>query len=128
LRRGQAAQVPHPLQQFRRAIITKHDLAQAVVFDLAAIRSIIEGVRPGMQIFEVSSKMGAGLEIVVDFLRNQLAKFPSGQHRRRKTPPAYFHHTATNHANQTSSALRGLTTNLVRITLRGEPTANVCTM
>jgi hypothetical protein len=60
------------------------------VFDLAAIRSIIEGVRPGMQIFEVSSKMGAGLEIVVDFLRNQLAKFPSGQHRRRKNASSLF--------------------------------------
>lgn len=45
-------------------------------------------------------------------------KFTSGLYRRQKTPPAYFHHTATNHANRTSFASGGLTTNLVRITLR----------
>ncbi len=55
------------------AIITKMDLAEAAEFDLAAARRNIEGVRPGMQIFEVSAKTGAGMDVVVDFLRSQLA-------------------------------------------------------
>jgi hydrogenase nickel incorporation protein HypB len=55
------------------AIITKMDLAEACEFDLAAARRNIEGVRPGMKIFEVSSKTGAGMDIVADFLRTQLA-------------------------------------------------------
>ena len=54
------------------AIITKMDLADACEFDLAAARNNIEGVRPGMKIFEVSSKTGLGMETVTDFLRNQL--------------------------------------------------------
>jgi hydrogenase nickel incorporation protein HypB len=56
------------------AIITKMDLAAAAEFDVAAARRNIEGVRPGMQIFEVSSKTGAGMDIVADFLRTQLAR------------------------------------------------------
>ena len=55
------------------AIITKMDLADACEFDLAAARNNIEGVRPGMKIFEVSSKTGLGMETVTDFLRNQLS-------------------------------------------------------
>jgi hydrogenase nickel incorporation protein HypB len=56
------------------AIITKMDLAEACEFDLAAARRNIEGVRPGMKVFEVSSKTGAGMDIVADFLRNQFAR------------------------------------------------------
>lgn len=56
------------------AIITKMDLADAAEFDLAAARRNIEGVRPGMQIFEVSAKTGAGMDVVVEFLRSQLAR------------------------------------------------------
>jgi hydrogenase nickel incorporation protein HypB len=55
------------------AIITKMDLAEAAEFDLAAARRNIESVRPGMQIFEVSSKTGIGMEDVVAFLRARLA-------------------------------------------------------
>ncbi len=44
------------------ALITKMDLAEAVEFDLAAARQNIESVRPGMKIFEVSAKTGAGVE------------------------------------------------------------------
>ncbi|MEO7030062.1 MAG: hydrogenase nickel incorporation protein HypB [Acidobacteriaceae bacterium] len=55
------------------AIITKMDLAEAAEFDLATARRNIEGVRPGMRIFEVSAKTGAGMDVVVDFLRSQLA-------------------------------------------------------
>ncbi|MDQ2925511.1 MAG: hydrogenase nickel incorporation protein HypB [Acidobacteriota bacterium] len=55
------------------AIITKMDFAEAAEFDLATARRNIEGVRPGMRIFEVSAKTGAGMDVVVDFLRSQLA-------------------------------------------------------
>jgi hydrogenase nickel incorporation protein HypB len=56
------------------AVITKMDLAGPADFDLAAARRNIEGVRPGMQIFEVSSKTGLGMEDVVVFLRAQLRR------------------------------------------------------
>ncbi|MEO6964437.1 MAG: hydrogenase nickel incorporation protein HypB [Acidobacteriaceae bacterium] len=55
------------------AIITKMDLAEAAEFDVAAVRRNIEGVRPGMRTFEVSSKTGLGMENVVEFLRGQLS-------------------------------------------------------
>jgi len=44
------------------AVITKMDLAEAVEFDLQAARASIQAVRPGMQVFEVSSKTGAGMD------------------------------------------------------------------
>jgi hydrogenase nickel incorporation protein HypB len=53
------------------AIITKMDLADAAEFDLPAARRNIQGVRPGMTIFEVSSKAGTGMNEVVDFLLAQ---------------------------------------------------------
>ncbi len=53
------------------AVITKMDLAEAAEFDVAAARRNIEGVRPGMEIFEVSSKTGLGIDEVVAFLRAQ---------------------------------------------------------
>jgi hydrogenase nickel incorporation protein HypB len=56
------------------AIITKMDLANAADFDLAAARHNIESVRPGMKVFEVSSKTGLGMEEVFDFLHAQLAR------------------------------------------------------
>ena len=56
------------------AILTKMDLAEAAEFDLAAARRNIEGVRPGMRIFEVSSKTGHGMDQVVAFLEAQLER------------------------------------------------------
>jgi hydrogenase nickel incorporation protein HypB len=56
------------------AVITKMDLAGPAEFDIAAARRNIEGVRPGMRIFEVSSKTGLGMEDVVGFLQAQLAR------------------------------------------------------
>lgn len=53
------------------AIITKMDLADAADFDLAAARRNIESVRPGMQVFQVSSKTGLGIRDVIDFMRAQ---------------------------------------------------------
>src|SRR3984893_17235809 len=53
------------------AVITKMDMAHAAEFDLAAARRNIEGVRPGMKIFEVSSKVGTGMDDVVAYLLAQ---------------------------------------------------------
>jgi hydrogenase nickel incorporation protein HypB len=43
------------------AVITKMDLAGAADFDLAAARSSINAVRPGMAILEVSARSGEGM-------------------------------------------------------------------
>jgi hydrogenase nickel incorporation protein HypB len=51
------------------AVITKMDIAGAVEFDLEAARANIQSVRPGMKIFEVSSKTGAGMD---EFLKEGL--------------------------------------------------------
>jgi hydrogenase nickel incorporation protein HypB len=56
------------------AIITKMDLADAADFDLVAARRNIESVRPGMKVFEVSSKTGIGMREVLEFLHAQLAR------------------------------------------------------
>lgn len=45
------------------AVITKIDLAGAVEFDEAAALASIQAVRPGMQVFQVSAKTGAGIGI-----------------------------------------------------------------
>jgi hydrogenase nickel incorporation protein HypB len=55
------------------AVITKMDMAEAAEFDLAAVRRNIESVRPGMQVFEVSSKTGLGIDRVLEFLKVQLS-------------------------------------------------------
>jgi hydrogenase nickel incorporation protein HypB len=55
------------------ALITKTDLAAAVEFDGAAARRSIQAVRPGMEVFEVSAKTGAGLARLLDFLRSRRA-------------------------------------------------------
>ncbi len=54
------------------AVITKMDLAEAVEFDRNAAHESIEAVRPGMQIFEVSSKTGAGMDEWLEFLELNL--------------------------------------------------------
>ncbi len=54
------------------AVITKMDMAEAAEFDLTAARLNIENVRPGMRIFEVSAKTGAGMPAVFAFLEAQL--------------------------------------------------------
>jgi hydrogenase nickel incorporation protein HypB len=55
------------------AIITKIDMAKAAEFNLGAARHNLESVRPGMQIFEVSSKTGSGMDAVLEFLRARLS-------------------------------------------------------
>lgn len=51
------------------AIITKIDLADAVEFNRDAAHQNIRAVRPGMDIMEVSSKSGQGMEEFLEFLR-----------------------------------------------------------
>jgi hydrogenase nickel incorporation protein HypB len=55
------------------------DLATAAEFDLAAARHNIESVRPGMQVFEVSSKTGVGMKDVLSFLHAQRARSRESQ-------------------------------------------------
>ncbi|CAN5421669.1 hydrogenase nickel incorporation protein HypB [soil metagenome] len=50
------------------AVITKMDLAEAVEFDKKAAYESIQAVRPGMRVFEVSSKTGAGMDDWLEFL------------------------------------------------------------
>lgn len=54
------------------AIITKMDLAAAVEFDLQAAHRSIQSVRPGMQILEVSSKTGQGMDEWLQFLQSRI--------------------------------------------------------
>jgi hydrogenase nickel incorporation protein HypB len=53
------------------AVITKLDLAAAVEFDLTGARDCIQRVRPGMKVFEVSSKTGEGMNELIQFLASQ---------------------------------------------------------
>jgi hydrogenase nickel incorporation protein HypB len=55
------------------ALLTKCDLAAVAEFDAAAARRSIEAVRPGMEVFEVSAKTGAGLEAWLDYLHRRRA-------------------------------------------------------
>ncbi len=55
------------------AVITKMDLAAAVEFNLPAAHDSIQRVRPGMRVFEVSAKTGAGMEGWLQFLQTQTA-------------------------------------------------------
>lgn len=61
------------------AIITKTDIAEAVEFDLAKAKESIEQVRPGMRIFELSAKTGAGMQEWTDWLRKQISSSKSSQ-------------------------------------------------
>ena len=54
------------------AVITKMDLVAAAEFDLATAKRNIQSVRPGMQIFEVSSKTGQGMNQTLSFLEARL--------------------------------------------------------
>ncbi len=54
------------------AVITKLDLAAAVEFNSVAAHANIQAVRPGMKIFEVSSKTGEGIKDFLRFLTEQV--------------------------------------------------------
>lgn len=51
------------------ALITKVDLADAVDFDYVAAEQSVHAVRPGMRMFTVSTKTGAGMEGWMAFVR-----------------------------------------------------------
>jgi hydrogenase nickel incorporation protein HypB len=53
------------------AVITKMDLAAAVEFDRAAAHRNIQSVRPGMAVFEVSVKSGAGMGDLIGWVETQ---------------------------------------------------------
>ena len=50
------------------AVITKMDLAKAVEFDESTAMANIQAVRPGMKVFKVSAKTGAGMDQYLQFL------------------------------------------------------------
>ena len=54
------------------AVITKMDLAVATEFDAELADRNIQAVRPGIQIFHVSSKTGEGMEAFVGYLNSRL--------------------------------------------------------
>jgi hydrogenase nickel incorporation protein HypB len=56
------------------AVITKLDLAAATGCDLEAVRRNIQAVRPGMDVFGVSAKTGAGMDELQHFLESRHIK------------------------------------------------------
>jgi hydrogenase nickel incorporation protein HypB len=63
------------------AIVTKIDLAEAVGFDAAEAHRSIQAVRPGMPVFEVSARTGAGMDRVLGLLdarRAEARSAPAG--------------------------------------------------
>lgn len=65
------------------AIITKMDLAAAVEFPLGLAHRNVQSVRPGMQVFEVSSKTGEGMDPILNWLSQQLSFKPNGTHENK---------------------------------------------
>ena len=56
------------------AIVTKIDLADAVEFDWAAASANIQAVRPGMQVFRLSTKSGEGIDDFLKYLETRLSE------------------------------------------------------
>jgi hydrogenase nickel incorporation protein HypB len=56
------------------AVITKMDLAAAAEFNSSAARANIQAVRPGMLVFELSTKSGEGIRDYFDFLATSLTQ------------------------------------------------------
>lgn len=56
------------------AVITKIDVAEAVECDLKIAHQSIQSVRPGIRVFEVSSKTGDGMSELIRFLTSKLAE------------------------------------------------------
>jgi len=52
------------------AVVTKIDLAEAVEFDWGAAESSIAAVRPALPVLRVSSKTGAGMSGLIEFLKS----------------------------------------------------------
>jgi hydrogenase nickel incorporation protein HypB len=56
------------------AVLTKIDMLEAAEFDVEAARRNIQSVRPGMRVFEVSAKTGAGMDAWLAFLESKLPR------------------------------------------------------
>ena len=56
------------------AVITKIDLAEACEFRREEAVANISGIRPGIEIFEVSAKKGTGFERWISYLRSAVAQ------------------------------------------------------
>jgi len=56
------------------AIVTKSDLSAAVEFDWELARRNIQAVRPGMRVFRLSAKTGAGTDEYLAFLAGHLTE------------------------------------------------------
>ena len=59
---------PSIFQTADAAIITKMDLAEAVEFSRETAHRNIQQVRPGIAVFELSTKTGFGVENVIDWI------------------------------------------------------------
>jgi hydrogenase nickel incorporation protein HypB len=59
------------------AVVGKTDLAAAVEFDAAALHRNVQAVRPGMEVFEVSAKTGAGMERWLAYLAERRVAYTS---------------------------------------------------
>ena len=59
------------------AVLSKIDLAGVVEFDSRMAYSNIQAVRPGMRVFQLSSKTGEGLHAYLEFLAAHLAELRS---------------------------------------------------
>ena len=53
------------------AVITKTDLSEAVEFDAAAAVKNLQGVRPGIEILQVSAKTGSGIDAWLEFIASR---------------------------------------------------------
>jgi hydrogenase nickel incorporation protein HypB len=67
------------------AVITKMDLAAAVEFDAQAARDNIQRVRPGMRVFEVSAKTGAGMDELMRVFAGRLSAAKSESESKSET-------------------------------------------
>lgn len=56
------------------AVIAKVDLAAAVEFDYPTAYGNIQAVRPKMQVFQLSSKTGQGMEAYLEFLASRVSQ------------------------------------------------------
>lgn len=61
---------PSIFQTADAAIVTKMDLAAAVEFSSETVYRNIQCVRPGIEVFEISTKTGAGVESVIGWIES----------------------------------------------------------
>jgi hydrogenase nickel incorporation protein HypB len=59
------------------AIVTKIDLAAVVEFDYPSAYGNIQAVRPGMHVFQLSTKTGDGMDAYLEFLATRLTELRS---------------------------------------------------